>query len=62
MQGVSAPSQGGMEKEGEDVLSRSESQNSSHNDADVENSEGDSRDRQIEYFKKQRRGRKARAR
>lgn len=45
MQGVSAPSQGGMEKEGEDVLSRSESQNSSHNDADVENSEGDSRDR-----------------
>lgn len=60
VQGMTAPSQEEMDREGVDVLSRSASENSSHNDADVENSEADSRDREIEYFRKQRRSRKQR--
>ena len=41
-----------------DVLSRSESQNSSHHDADGENSEADSDNNNVAYYKKHRQSRK----
>lgn len=41
-----------------DVLSRSESQNSSDHEADGENSEADSGDNNVPYYRKRKRGRK----